>query len=48
MSYGQFVNALKDNGNTLDALVGLIEGQEGRSKKAKRPSLIELMKQGKA
>ena len=48
MSYGQFVNALKDNGNTLDALVDLVEGQEGRSKKAKRPSLIELMKQGKA
>lgn len=48
MSYGQFVNALKDNGNTLDALAGLVEGQEGRAKKAKRPSLIELMKQGKA
>lgn len=48
MSYAQFANALKDNGNTLHALVDLVEGQEGRSKKAKRPSLIELMKQGKA
>lgn len=48
MSYGQFVNALRDNGNTLDVLADLVEGQEGRAKKAKRPSLIELMKQGKA
>jgi hypothetical protein len=48
MSYSQFVNALRENGNTLDALIDLIGGQEGRAKKAKRPSLIELMKQGKA
>jgi hypothetical protein len=48
MSYGQFVNVLRDNGNTLDVLIDLVEGQEGRAKKAKRPSLIELMKQGKA
>jgi hypothetical protein len=48
MSYGQFVNALRERGNTLDALIELVGGKEGRVLKAKRPSLIELMKQGKA
>jgi hypothetical protein len=45
MTYGQFVNRLRDSGNTFDALLELINGAEGRAKKAKRPSLIELMKQ---
>lgn len=49
MSYGQFVNALKERGNTFDALIELIDGKEGRVQKTKRPSLKELlMKRGKA
>lgn len=48
MSYGQFVNALKERGNTFDALLELIDGKQGRSMKTKRPSLVELMRQGKA
>jgi len=47
MSYSQFVNALRERGNTFDSLLELLNGQEGRAKKAKRPSLVELMKQGK-
>ena len=48
MTYAQFSNALRERGNTFDALLELVDGKEGRAMKTKRPSLIELMKQGKA
>jgi hypothetical protein len=48
MTYAQFGNALRERGNTFDALLELVDGKEGRAMKTKRPSLIELMKQGKA
>lgn len=44
MDYKQFKDDIKERGNTFDALLEVIDGQEGRAaKKTKTPSLIQRM-----
>jgi hypothetical protein len=44
MTHGQFKNAIKQAGNTIDAFIEIVDGKIGRAKVQKTPSLIQQMR----